>query len=214
LTHYVVAPAGRGIVSLGELDPVAAAPLTDAGATSYHAVRRVLPRLLPGSTAVVIGAGGLGSFAVQLLRALSPAEVVAVDTNPARLAFAAELGAQAVLSSVTELTPTSADAVLDFVGVDETIAFGVAAVRPFGAFGVVGAAGGTFRRPWYGGLPRDGEVFGFQGSTIADLEDVVALAATGQIRSEVDVFRLSQVADAYEMLERGELRGRAVVVPD
>jgi propanol-preferring alcohol dehydrogenase len=212
LARYVVAPAPRAVVRLGSLDPVEAAPLTDAGATAYHAVDRVVPRLPEGSTAAVVGAGGLGAFAVQLLRALTPAHVVAVDTNPARRDLARELGAHGVAEDVAELG--GADVVLDFVGTDATIAAGLDAVRPYGAFGLVGADGGTLRRPWFGGLPRDAEVFTFQGSSIADVLAVVALAEAGLVRSEVDRFPLSRVGDAYAALARGELRGRAVVTPD
>jgi len=227
LARFVVAPAPRAIVKLGTLDPVTAAPLTDAGATAHHAVERVVPRLPEGSTAVVLGAGGLGAFAVQVLRALTPARVVAVDTNPARLAVARDLGAHEVLEDIGSLAsgrgPAAVggpgdvggvDVVLDFVGVDATIAGGLAAVRPYGAYGLVGSGGGTLRRPWFGTLPRDADVFTFQGSSLADVHAVVALARQGAIRSEVDVFPLSRVADAYAALERGELRGRAVVVPD
>jgi propanol-preferring alcohol dehydrogenase len=99
------------------------------------------------------------------------------------------------------------------VGTDATIAAGLAVVRPYGAFGLVGAAGGTLRRPWFGGLPRDADVFTFQGSSIADVTSVVALAEAGRIRSEVEVFPLARVADAYAALEAGALRGRAVVTP-
>ena len=215
LARYVVAPAPRGLVRLSGLDPLVAGPLTDAGATSHHAVARVLSRLDGGdATAVVIGAGGLGGFAVQLLRALSPARVVAVDPNPARRAVALDLGAHEAVPAVGDaVAPGSAAAVLDLVGSDDTILAGLAAVRPYGAFGLVGAAGGRLRRPWFGTLPRDGEVFTFQGSNIADVEAVVALAEAGRVRSEVDVFPLARVAEAYEALARGELRGRAVVTP-
>ena len=216
LARYVVAPAPRGVVRLGGLDPLAAGPLTDAGATSHHAVARVVPRLEGGDTAVVVGAGGLGAFAVQLLRALAPeARVVAVDTNPARRAVALDLGAHEAVAEVREAAaPGTAGAVLDLVGTDATIAAGVAAVRPYGAFALVGAAGGTLRRRWFGGLPRDADVFSFQGSSIADVTAVVALAGAGCIRSEIDVFPLTRVADAYAALEAGTLRGRAVVTPD
>ncbi|HET9609749.1 MAG TPA: alcohol dehydrogenase catalytic domain-containing protein, partial [Acidimicrobiales bacterium] len=212
LARYVVAPAPRALVALGDLDPVAAAPLTDAGATAHHAVDRVVPRLPEGSTAVVVGAGGLGAFAVQLLRALTPARVVAVDTNPARRDLARDLGAHDVAGDVGEVG--DAEVVLDIVGTDGTIAAGLAAVRPYGAFGLVGAAGGTLRRPWFGTLPRDAEVFTFQGSSLADVQAVVALAAAGRVRSDVDRYPLSRVAEAYAALAGGELRGRAVVTPD
>jgi alcohol dehydrogenase, propanol-preferring len=215
LARFVVAPAPRAVIRLGSLDPLAAGPLTDAGATAHHAVARIAGRLVEGTTAVVVGAGGLGGFAVQLLRALTPARVVAVDTNPARREIALDLGAHAAVGSVAEASGAGeADVVLDIVGDDATIAAGLAAVRPYGAFGLVGAGGGTLRRPWFGALPRDGEVFTFQGSSIADVQAVVALAAAGRIRCEIDLYPLGRVADAYAAMERGELRGRAVVTPD
>src|SRR5829696_5812229 len=222
LAGHVVAAAPREVVRLDSLDPVVAGPLMDAGATSYHAVRRVLPRLVPGSTAVVIAVGGLGGFAVQLLRALSPARVVAVDSNPARRRLAADLGAHHTLAGVDRATVaalrdltdgTGAQVVLDLVGIDATIDAGLASVASFGAFGLVGAGGGSFGRPWFGGLPRDAEVFTFQGSSIADAHDVVRLAEAGLITSEVDVFGWDDVATAYDRLAHGDLRGRAVVTP-
>jgi alcohol dehydrogenase, propanol-preferring len=216
LAPYVVAPAPRAIVPLGGLDPVVAGPLTDAGATSHHAVARVVPRLGDGATAVVIGVGGLGAFAVQLLRALTPARVVGVDTNPARRALALELGAHGAVEDVpaaTTLIGGPADAVLDIVGTDATIAAGLAAVAPYGAFGLVGAGGGSFGGPWFGGLPRDAEVFTFQGSSIADVHAVVELAEAGRITSAVDRYPLARVADAYAAMDAGTLTGRAVVLP-
>ena len=77
-------PRPRLLVPIGDLDPVAAAPLTDAALTPYHAIKPELPRLVPGSAVVVIGVGGLGHLAVQLLRALSPARIVAVDLASVR----------------------------------------------------------------------------------------------------------------------------------
>jgi propanol-preferring alcohol dehydrogenase len=207
LAEYVVAAAPRDLIKLTTLDPATAGPLTDAGATSYHAVSRLVSHLPPGSSAAVIGAGGLGAFAVQLLRVLTPAHVVAVDVNPARLELATELGAHEVSTALT----STVDAVLDFVGIDDTITSGLGAVRPYGAYALVGAGSGSFRNPWYGGLPRDGEVFTFQGSNIADVHEVIALAEAGLIRNEVDLFSFDRIDEAYEKLDAGELRGRAVV---
>lgn len=222
LAQYVVADA-REVIELKTLDPVSAGPLTDAGATSYHAVKRVLPKLIPGSTAVVIGAGGLGSFAVQFLRVLSPARVIAVDISEDRLRFARELGAHEGLIGVNDETTgqlreltqgEGAAAVLDFVGIDATIAAGVAAVRKAGAFALVGAGMGGSTRPWMHFLPLGGEVFTFQGSTIADTQEVIALAEAGLIRNEVELFPFNRVAEAYDRLHHGQLRGRAVVMPN
>jgi len=221
LAQFVVAKAPRDVIPIGSLDPRTAAPLTDAGATSYHAVKRVLPRLAPGTAAIVLGAGGLGAFAVQFLRALSAATVIAVDTNPARLDYVRDLGAHETVTGVDESTARElarltngegAAAVLDFVGIDSTIDAGVAAVRPYGAYALIGSGGGKLRRPW-GGLPRDAEVFYFQGSSISDAHDVVRLAEAGLVRSEADLYPLDRVEEAYEALDQGRLRGRAVVEP-
>ena len=68
MAEYLLVPDARLLVPLGDLDPVEAAPLTDAGLTPYHAIVRSLDLLVPGSTVLVIGAGGLGHLAIQILR--------------------------------------------------------------------------------------------------------------------------------------------------
>ena len=81
------------------LDPVSAAPLTDAGLTPYHAVRRSRGKLAPGTTAVVIGVGGLGHLAVQIVKASTAARIVAVDTREEALALATDCGADVSIRS-------------------------------------------------------------------------------------------------------------------
>ncbi|WP_127554349.1 alcohol dehydrogenase catalytic domain-containing protein [Actinoplanes sp. OR16] len=212
LAAYVLAPAPRDLLPLGDLDPRTAGPLTDAGATAYHAVRRALPRIPPGGTVVVIGAGGLGAFAVQFLRALTAATVIAVDPLQARRDYAISVGAHAAEESIPRLR---AHVVLDFVGSGDTITSGLRTVRPGGAFGLIGSAGGTLAKPWFGALPRDGEVFTFQGSSITDVREVLALARAGLIRNEVQEFGFDEMATAYERLATGALTGRAVItMPD
>src|SRR4051812_33012397 len=93
MAPLMLVPDARFLVPLGDLDPVDAAPLTDAGLTPYHAVKRSLALLVPGTTAVVIGAGGLGHMAVQLLRALTPSTIIAVDQRKEALTTALEVGA-------------------------------------------------------------------------------------------------------------------------
>jgi propanol-preferring alcohol dehydrogenase len=212
----------RALLPIGRLDPGLAGPLTDAGATSHHAVARVLPRLRDEGSVVVLGVGGLGGYIVQILRARSPARIVAVDPDPSRRDLAVRYGADVVVDGVDEgtgrqlraiLGSDGADAVLDVVGSDATISCGVRALAPGGAFGLVGAAGGTLRKPWYGTLPRDGELFTFQGSDLSDARAVLDLAAAGRIVVDVVPFALDDVADAYDALEAGGLVGRIVVRP-
>jgi propanol-preferring alcohol dehydrogenase len=224
LADFVLVEHPRTLVRLGNLDPVHAGPLTDAGATAYHAVSRARAALVPGSSALVIGAGGLGAFAIQFLRVLTAARVLAVDTNPARLDVATDAGAHDAFAGVDDRTAPSvlghtggegAAAVLDFVGTDATIAAGIAATRPGGTFVLIGAAGGHLHDSWYGALSaKDIAVHAFQGSTIAHLHEVLALAESGAVVNPTDDFPLSAVADAYAAMEAGTLRGRAVVIPD
>ncbi len=223
LAEYMLVDNARAVIKLNTLDPRDAGPLSDAGATAYHAVRRVLPKLVPGSSAVVIGAGGLGSFAIQFLRVLSPARVIAVDNNPARRALALEFGAHEVLAGVDERTTAAlkeitggagAEAVLDFVGNDISLEQGMPAVRSTGSFALVGAGGGTLNKNLWGYLPKDGELFSFQGGSIRDLREVIALVEAGLVRNETEHFPFSKVEEAYKRLDEGTLRGRAVVTPD
>lgn len=223
LAEYVlVGDPDRALLPMSRLDPRVAGPLVDAGATSHHAVYRVLPHLQADSTAVVIGVGGLGGFVVQILRALSGARVIALDSSKPRRDAAIAYGAHEVVDGVddnskprlrTIVGSDPVDVVVDLVGTDSTIAFATSILAPGGALALVGAAGGTLRRPWFGTLPRDGEVFTFQGSDLADARAVIALADEGRIVTEVDVFSLDRVSEAYLALERGTLDGRAVVQP-
>ena len=83
---------------------------------------------MPGSTAVVIGVGGLGHLAIQMLRALSATRVVAIDVGDDKLAFAREVGGHVTFTSdpsaveaVRDLSGgRGADAVFDFVGLQAT----------------------------------------------------------------------------------------------
>ncbi|WP_020500472.1 alcohol dehydrogenase catalytic domain-containing protein [Sciscionella marina] len=222
LAEYVLVEDPRDLLPLGGLDAVTAGPLTDAGSTSYHAVRRVRSRLLPGATAVILGAGGLGRFAVQYVRLFGAARTIVVDHAENRRAQALELGADEAIHGVDEHTAVrireltgsaGADVVLDFVGTDGSIAAGLGALAAGGAFGLVGAGGGGFGGNWFSGLPRDGEVFTFQGSDIADTRAVIELARTGAISNPTEVFALADIEDAYRRLESGQLIGRVVAVP-
>ncbi len=219
LAPYVLVNNPREIIKLNTLDPVTAGPLTDAAATSYHGVKKALPKLKPGTTALVIGAGGLGSFAVQLVKVLSPARVVAVDTNPARLDYVKGLGADEVVDGTAENSAEliqqalqgGAAAVFDFVGTDQTIESGISNLRKGGMFVLVGSNGGKLDNQWYGTLPTDAEITTYQGQTISDTKAVIALAEAGLIRNDVDIYPFSFIEEAFEKLETGQLQGRAVI---
>ena len=152
MAPLMVVPSPRYLVPLTTLEPWEAAPLADAGLTPYRVIRRWRHLLVPGSHVVVIGAGGgLGHLAVQILRAVAPSTIVAVDAREAGLALARELGADAAVlagedaaGAVREHTHgRGAELVLDFVGNDATLSLAAAVSRSLGHIAVVGAGGGS-----------------------------------------------------------------------
>jgi len=220
MAEYMLVPSARLLVSLDDLDPCTAAPLSDAALTPYHAIRSVQPLLTPGAWALVIGIGGLGHMAVQLLRAVSAVRVIAVDVDAAKLELAREVGAEETIvvgetaaARIRELTRGLGPiAVLDCVGSDVTMALAAAVVRPGGAIQAIGLAGG--RIPvGYGALPFDVSVTVPYWGSYGELVEVVELARAGKIHAHTKSFPLERAADAYERLRAGTLRGRAVITP-
>jgi alcohol dehydrogenase, propanol-preferring len=220
LAERVAIPDARYLVPATGLDPVQAAPLTDAALTPYHAIRAAQPLLRPGTTAVVIGIGGLGHAAVQLLGLLATTRVVAIDRRPEALALARAAGADAALDAEqldgaalrAEVGASGAAFVMDCVGTDATMELAAAAVGPGGRVALVGVGGGTFPMR-FGTVPFEATVTFPHWGTREELVDVVALARGGSLHLEVEPVALHDVVDAYTRLERGEVRGRVVAVP-
>jgi propanol-preferring alcohol dehydrogenase len=219
MAEYVTVPA-RNLVALGDADPVAAAPLSDAGLTPYHAIKLALPHLAGGGRfALVIGLGGLGQIAVQILTALTGATVIATDMKPDAMARAAANGAVTVpggpdqVAAVRDLTGgRGVDAVFDFVGNGPTIKAAQACVAVQGRITVVGIDNGAAEWSFFTN-PYEATLTNTYWGTIADLYDVVAMYRAGQIAPDVERFALDDALEAYRKLEAGELSGRAVVAP-
>jgi propanol-preferring alcohol dehydrogenase len=221
MADYVTVPS-RQLIAIGDLDVTQAAPLTDAGLTPYHAVALTRRSLRPSSTCVVIGVGGLGHMAIQILAATTAARVVAVDVRDEALALAREIGARHSIRSdadavqaIRELVgppPGGADVVLDFVGAPATIEIARGVVSTGGDIAIVGLAGGSLP-VGFGTMPFEAHVVVPFWGTRAELAEVIALARAGRIRAHVDRFALDDAKTAYDRLRAGQLKGRAVVIP-
>ena len=221
MADYLLVPDARHLVPLpAGLSPVTAAPLTDAGLTPYHAIRRSWPKLTPDATCVMIGVGGLGHIGVQIARATTAAQVIAVDVKPEALELARKVGAHhAVLSDasaaekIRDLTGgRGADVVLDFFGSTETLNLARAVARVLGDVTIVGIGGGEvplgfFTQPYEVSMATT-----YWGSR-PELAELLALAASGQITAESSIYSLDNAAKAYADLHNGVVTGRAVVVP-
>jgi propanol-preferring alcohol dehydrogenase len=222
MADYLLVPAARHLVPLPDgLEVVDAAPLTDAALTPYHAVRRSLGKLGPGTTAVVIGVGGLGHLGLQVLKAVTATRVIAVDGRDSARAQASALGADLVLEPgpdtaerIREATGgRGADVVLDFVGSDETLATAAAAMRQLGDLTIVGIAGGTLPVSFFG-LPYETSVQTTYWGNRSELVEVLDLAARGLLHAATTIYPLEEAVSAYDALAHGRIDGRAVIVPN
>lgn len=221
MADYMLVPFERLLVPLPEgLTPESAAPLTDAGLTPYHAVRRSWAKMTPESTVVVIGVGGLGHMAVQIVKATTAARVIAVDPKPEALDLALKVGADDALKPDENLAARikdmtngrGADVVLDFVGAESTIRQSMASARPLADVTVVGIAGGTFPWNFFSQAYEVNLTTTYWGSR-PELVELFELAARGLVHAEHTVYSLDDAAKAYEDLRAGRVRGRAVIVP-
>lgn len=220
MAPLMLVPQARWLVPLGDLDPVDAAPLTDAGLTPYHAIKRSLHLLTAGSTAVVIGAGGLGHMAIQILKAMSAAQVVAVDVKQEARDLALSVGADHAVPSddsaagaIRELSGgKGVDLALDCVGVDPTIALAAQVTRSMGHATIVGIGGGSFAFGFFT-LPYEVSLATTYWGTLPELSEVLDLARRGLITAHVERYSLTDAVSVYDRLHAGEVEGRAVIVP-
>lgn len=221
MAEYLLVPFERLLVPLpADLDPATAAPLTDAGLTPYHAIRRSWPKMTPTSTVVVIGVGGLGHVGLQLVKATTGARVIAVDNRKEALELATSMGADSVLQSddqavgaIKDLTSGhGADVVLDFVGATPTMELARAAARTLGDVTIVGLAGGEVPLSFFT-QPYEVSIQTTYWGAHPELVELLDLAARGQVHVETTTYSLDQALQAYHDLKDGKVRGRAVVVP-
>jgi NAD+-dependent secondary alcohol dehydrogenase Adh1 len=217
----LVKTSARAVLPLDpRVEPADVAALADAGLAAYHAVRKAAAVLEPGSRAVVIGAGGLGHLGIQCLGALTPAEVIAVDRNPEALELAEQCGAHHRVQAdgrhverVRQLTGgAGAEVVLDFVGEGTAIEDALGMLATGGRYYVVGY-GGTLTIPTFQLVLGELEVVGNAVGSADDLAALVRLAAAGQVTVRTAPYPLEAVGDAIVDLERGRVRGRAILTP-
>jgi NAD+-dependent secondary alcohol dehydrogenase Adh1 len=211
----------RAVLPIGEgMEPRAVAPLADAGLAAYRAARRAAALLPPGTRCALIGIGGLGHVALQCLRALCAAELIAVDVSSDALELARRFGADRLVEGgdgVAErvLAATGGrgvEAVLDFVGESGTTEQGPAMLTRAGTYLVVGY-GGLVDLPAIDLVGREISVQGSLVGSYAELAELMALAAAGRVRLQTREYALEDVNVALDDLRAGRIHGRAVLVP-
>jgi alcohol dehydrogenase, propanol-preferring len=222
MAQFVAVPA-HTLMAIGDLDPGQAAVLADAGLTAYHAVRSCDRHLRPGAIALVIGVGGLGAMAARYLRATTGARIIILDISDEALAASSEVADLALrpdtpdcASSIRDFADGGVEVVLDFVGLDATMALAADVVLRGGAIRIVGLNGGTlpFVARSAGNLLARGVSLAcpYSGS-FGEFLEVISLAVQGRVVPRVTRFPLAQADEAMSMLRNGEVIGRAVLIP-
>jgi NAD+-dependent secondary alcohol dehydrogenase Adh1 len=195
------------------------AALADAGITAYHAVRKALPLLYPGTSAVVIGAGGLGHIGIQCVAALTAADLIVVDRNPDALKLAQQLGAAHTVvadgshvAAVQDLTKGGANVVFDFVAEQGAENDAWQMTAPAGSQYIIGY-GGELRIPTLDFVGGEKNVIGNIVGTYNDLAELMVLAQAGKVTLHTKQYPLDAALDAIHDLDAGRVRGRAILVP-
>jgi NAD+-dependent secondary alcohol dehydrogenase Adh1 len=220
MAEYLLTSARACIKLDPSTQPKDVAALADAGITAYHAVRKALPLLYPGTTCVVIGAGGLGHIGVQSLAALSATRIVVVDRNPDALKLAEQLGAHETIvadgnqvDAVKDLTNgNGAEVVLDFVAEEGAEMDGWNMTAPAGSYFVIGY-GGTLHIPTLDIISTERNIIGNIVGTYNELAELMALAQAGKVTLHTKTYPLDAAVEALNDLDAGRVRGRAILVP-
>ncbi|WP_296655325.1 alcohol dehydrogenase [Paraburkholderia sp.] len=221
--EYVIVPHPRYLVDLGGLDPVKAAPLACAGVTTYSAIKKFGDRIHE-TPVVVIGAGGLGLMAIEVIKALGGKGAIVVDIDADKREAALKEGALAAIDArapdaATQIVEAvggtcGARAVLDLVGSTSTVSLALDSCARGGHVVIVGLMGGdiTLALPIIPMRPL--RIEGSYVGTLAELRELVALMRDGKIRpAPVTTRPLEEVNDALRALQQGRVVGRQVLIP-
>ncbi len=212
---------GRAVVKLAPgVEPKDVAAHADAGLTAYHAVKKAADLLYPGTTAVVIGAGGLGHIGIQSLKVLTAARVMVIDRSEESLELARDCGAdETVLADGKEVEAIrertdglGAEAVIDFVGEGGALENSIAMLREGGSHYVVGY-GGVLSIPAIDIISSEISFVGNLVGSYNDLAELMTLEAEGKVKLHTSAYPLDAANDAMDDLDQGRLHGRGILIP-
>jgi NAD+-dependent secondary alcohol dehydrogenase Adh1 len=211
----------RSVVKLDpSLHPKDIAALADAGLTAFHAVKKAAALAYPGTRVVVIGTGGLGHIGIQVLKALTPAEIIVIDPSEQALELARASGADRTVKvdgrhveTIMELTDgKGAEVVIDFVGERGAIEDGIAMLRQAGSYFVIGY-GSNLNVPAIDVISREINFVGNLVGSYNDLAELMTLAAQGRVELATTGYPLEAIDDAMADLDQGRLHGRGILLP-
>jgi NAD+-dependent secondary alcohol dehydrogenase Adh1 len=213
----------RSVIKLPDgVEPQDVAAHADAGLTAYHAVKKAVPLLYPGTRTVIIGAGGLGHIGIQSLKELSSTEIIVLDRSEEALDVAKKLGADETVvadgshvDKIMEMTDgNGAEVVLDFVGEMGAEKDGWNITARAGSHYIIGY-GGTIEVPTIDVISTERNIIGNLVGTYNDLAELMTLQAQGKVSLQTHTYSLDAVNDAVDDLNNGRIPGgRGILIPE
>jgi NADPH:quinone reductase-like Zn-dependent oxidoreductase len=210
LAEHVRVPAWNLIDKPAELTFEEAACLPTAYLTAYRMIVSK-SETAEGDTILVQGAGGGVSTALIVLGKALGRRVWVTSRDDDKLAWAMEIGADAAFESGAKL-PEKVDAVMETVG-DATWSHSMRSLRPGGSIVISGATSGPnppadLNRLFFLQLRIIGSTMG----TIGELRELVDLLVRTGVRPIIDrVLPMDRAAEAFELMNDGDVRGKLVL---
>lgn len=219
--EYMYVPSYRNLLKV-EGNPTDLAPLTDAGLTAYRAVKKAVGYLRPGTFSLIIGIGGLGSYALQYMKLFGASKIIAVDVNQSKLEGALKLGASdslnfnsnSIIEDMHSITEGSGfRAILDFVGTSMTAELAMKVISNGGVYVAIGLGGGTLTVPTINLIHTEAVITGNMWGSFNELREVYHLAHDGLVKSVLERRTLDEINQAFSDLREGRVQGRIVITP-
>jgi D-arabinose 1-dehydrogenase-like Zn-dependent alcohol dehydrogenase len=212
--QYMVAPVEALVAIPDGLSDTEAAPLLDAGITTFAALRR--SGALPGDLVAVQGIGGLGHLGIQFANKFGY-RVAAVGRGPENAALAKKLGAHVYIDSTAV---NAAEALQEMGGArvilatapnSKAMASLVDGLGPNGELMVVGATFDPMEITPIQLISGSRTIQGWAAGTPADTEDTLRFAALTGVRPMIETYPLEKAAEAYERMLSGKAEFRVVL---
>lgn len=215
----VTVPHSRYLVDPGTIDPALAATFACSGITVYSAAAKLMP-LAPDAPVALVGAGGLGLQAIQMLKALGHRNILSIDISPEKRAAAVAAGAVAAIdgraedlgAQVMAAAGGRVQGVIDFVNSEKTVAPMLETLAKGGKLVLVGVAGGELPLSLATLIFRPRSIIGSNTGNLSDLRAVVKLAQEGKLQPiPLKLMPKDSVNEAMHMLNDGRVTGRIVL---
>jgi D-arabinose 1-dehydrogenase-like Zn-dependent alcohol dehydrogenase len=211
--EYMVTPFSSLALVPEDLSSEEAGPLMCAGVTTFNCLRNSDAR--PPEIVAVVGLGGLGHLAIQFASKCG-FNTVAIGRGADKEALARQLGAAHYIDSAAQdpaaelLKLGGAKVILATVTAADAMKAVIGGLSPKGTLMIIGAVP-SLEVPSLQLLLKSQQVKGWYSGTSLDSQDTLAFSSLSGVRPMNEVFPLEKVEEAYQRMESGKVRFRAVL---